>query len=54
MTRGRKTNRLHVVSADTSDARARFIEAMERDLADRGLDYATCAERKHLRQQAAE
>ncbi|WP_259342681.1 MobF family relaxase [Corynebacterium falsenii] len=41
MTRGRQTNRLHIVAEDMADARARFIEAMERDLADRGLDHAT-------------
>ncbi|MGP5055238.1 hypothetical protein ACTXJ3_09155 [Brachybacterium paraconglomeratum] len=46
MTRGRDTNRLHVVAADMADARAQFIEAMERDPADRGLDHAS--------QQAAE
>ncbi|WFP16593.1 MobF family relaxase [Citricoccus muralis] len=41
MTRGRDTNRLHVAAADVADARAQFIEAMERDPADRGLDHAT-------------
>ncbi|WP_447589454.1 MobF family relaxase [Microbacterium lacticum] len=41
MTRGRETNRLHVVADGISDARARFIKAMERDPADRGLDHAT-------------
>lgn len=41
MTRGREMNRLHMVAADLADARAQFIEAMERDLADRGLDHAT-------------
>ena len=41
MTRGRETNRLHVVATDMADARARFIEAMDRDPADRGLDHAT-------------
>ena len=41
MTRGRDTNRLHIVAADLADARAQFIDAMERDPADRGLDYAT-------------
>ena len=46
MTRGRHTNRLHVVAEDMTVARAMFVEAMERDLADRGLDHAT--------QQAAE
>ena len=41
MTRGREMNRMHMVAADLADARAQFIEAMERDLADRGLDHAT-------------
>lgn len=41
MTRGRETNRLHVVAEDMADARAQFIDAMERDPADRGLDHAT-------------
>ena len=41
MTRGRETNRLHVVAEDMADARAQFIGAMERDPADRGLDHAT-------------
>ena len=46
MTRGREANRLHVVAESMAQARAQFIEAMERDPADRGLDHAT--------QQAAE
>lgn len=37
MTRGRETNRLHVVAPEMAAAKARFIEAMERDPADRGL-----------------
>ena len=41
MTRGRETNRLYVVAGRMSEARAQFIEAMERDPADRGLDHAT-------------
>lgn len=41
MTRGRSTNTLHVVADDMADARAQFIEAMERDRADRGLADAT-------------
>lgn len=41
MTRGRETNRLHVIADDMADARAQFIEAMKRDPADRGLDHAT-------------
>ena len=41
MTRGREANWLHVAAADMADARAQFIEAMERDPADRGLDHAT-------------
>jgi len=41
MTRGRETNRLHIVADDLTDAKAQFVEAMERDPADRGLDHAT-------------
>ena len=41
MTRGRETNRLHVVAEDMAEARVQFIEAMKRELADRGLDHAT-------------
>ena len=41
MTRGRQTNRLHIVAANLADARAQFVTAMERDPADRGLDHAT-------------
>ncbi len=41
MTRGRDANRLHVVADDVADAKAQFVEAMERDPADRGLDHAT-------------
>lgn len=41
MTRGRDTNRLHIVAENMDDAKIRFIEAMERDRADRGLDHAT-------------
>ncbi|SBM44405.1 Conjugative relaxase TrwC [Propionibacterium freudenreichii] len=41
MTRGREANRLHVAAESMADARAQFIEAMERDPADRGLDHAT-------------
>ncbi len=41
MTRGRNENTLHFVAEDMADARAQFIEAMERDRADRGLADAT-------------
>lgn len=41
MTRGREANTLHVVAESMADARAQFIEAMERDRADRGLADAT-------------
>ena len=41
MTRGRNANTLHVVAKDMADARAQFIEAIERDRADQGLAYAT-------------
>ena len=46
MTRGKHENQLHVVAESTADARAQFIDAVERDRADRGLTHAT--------QQAAE
>ena len=49
MTRGRQTNRLHVVAADMADARVQFIEAMERDRADRGLDHAAHAAQEAVR-----
>ncbi|MFT3860053.1 hypothetical protein [Micropruina sp.] len=41
MARGCDDNHLHVVAEDLAGARAQFIEAMERDPADRGLDHAT-------------
>ncbi|WP_133616860.1 MobF family relaxase [Leucobacter luti] len=41
MTRGRETNTLHVVAHDIAAARQQFIEAIQRDPADRGLDHAT-------------
>lgn len=41
MTRGRETNTLYVVGVDMADARKQFIEAMERDRADRRLTDAT-------------
>ena len=46
MTRGKHENQLHVIAENTADARAQFIDAVERDRADRGLTHAT--------QQAAE
>jgi conjugative relaxase-like TrwC/TraI family protein len=41
MTRGRESNVLHIVAENQAEARAQFIEAMERDRADRGLTDAT-------------
>src|SRR5690606_37648739 len=41
MTRGRNENALHIVAENLADARVQFIEAMERDRADRGLTDAT-------------
>ncbi|WP_454116405.1 MobF family relaxase [Microbacterium aurum] len=41
MTRGREANRLHIVAESMAEARAQFVDAMERDPADRGLDHAT-------------
>ncbi len=43
MTRGRTSNRLHVVAADLDDAREQFANALERDRADRGLAEGTRA-----------
>jgi hypothetical protein len=43
MTRGRNTNRLHIVASDLGDAREQFVAALERDRADRGLIVATQA-----------
>ncbi|MDR2565895.1 MAG: AAA family ATPase [Bifidobacteriaceae bacterium] len=43
LTRGRAANRLHVVAADLADARRQFVDACERDRADRGLSAATVA-----------
>ena len=44
-TRGRETNRLHIVAVDLGDAREQFVLALERDRADRGLTVATQAAR---------
>lgn len=41
MTRGRGENALHVIAESRAGARAQFIDAMERDRADRGLADAT-------------
>ncbi|MGB3376069.1 MAG: MobF family relaxase [Microbacterium sp.] len=41
MTRGRGENALHVIGESRAEARAQFIDAMERDHADRGLADAT-------------
>src|SRR5699024_1321941 len=41
MTRGREHNRLYVIAENLADARAQFVDAMERDRADRGLTHAT-------------
>ncbi|GAA1557652.1 MobF family relaxase [Brevibacterium picturae] len=46
LTRGRETNRLHVVAADLGDAREQFAAALERDRADHGLTAATQAARE--------
>ncbi|GAA2113501.1 MobF family relaxase [Kocuria atrinae] len=46
MTRGKNENQLHIIAESLPEAREQFIEAMERDRADRGLTDAT--------QQAAE
>lgn len=41
MTRGEHTNRLHIIADNLAEAREQFIDAMERDRADRGLTNAT-------------
>ncbi|WP_354478070.1 MobF family relaxase [Marisediminicola sp. UYEF4] len=41
MTRGRESNRLHIVATDLDDAREHFTAALERVRADRGLVAAT-------------
>ncbi|WP_448233405.1 MobF family relaxase [Microbacterium lacticum] len=46
MTRGKEENRLHIIADSTAGAREQFIDALERDRADRGLADST--------QQAAE
>jgi hypothetical protein len=46
MTRGRTSNRLHIVAADLDDAREQFTAALDRDRADRGLTDATHAARE--------
>lgn len=43
MTRGRDANSMHLVAADTDEAREQFVVAMNRDRADRGLAEATAA-----------
>ena len=43
MTRGRERNTLHVVAEGMADARAQFIEAIERDRADRVTRSITCS-----------
>ncbi|TFD79414.1 MobF family relaxase [Cryobacterium fucosi] len=49
MTRGRNSNRLHLVAADQGDAREQFVLAMERDRADRGLRQATAFAQESVR-----
>nr|WP_218868669.1 MobF family relaxase [Pseudoclavibacter chungangensis] len=41
MTRGRETNRLHIVASDLADAKQQFVDALARDRADLGLEDAT-------------
>ncbi|PJJ55314.1 hypothetical protein CLV54_3204 [Compostimonas suwonensis] len=49
MTRGREANRLHIVAESMAEARAQFVDAMERDPADRGIDHATRAAKEAVR-----
>jgi hypothetical protein len=41
MTRGRKTNALHIVATDLDDAKKQFTDTLARDRADRGLQEAS-------------
>lgn len=41
MTRGRGKNTLHIIAENEAEAREQFVQAIERDRADRGLDAAT-------------
>ncbi len=41
MTRGKDKNHLHLIAENTTEAREQFIDALERDRADRGLADAT-------------
>lgn len=54
MTRGRETNRLHIVATDVDDAREQFTAVLERDRADRGLVVATQAARSAVAGLAAD
>ncbi|MDR1189394.1 MAG: AAA family ATPase [Bifidobacteriaceae bacterium] len=54
LTRGRAANRLHVVAPDLADARRQFVEACERDRADRGLSAATVKARENVAGLAAD
>jgi hypothetical protein len=49
MTRGRNSNRLHLVAADRGNAREQFLLAMERDRVDRGLAQATAFAQESVR-----
>ena len=49
MTRGTGENQLHIIADSTSDARAQFIDALERDRADRGLTDAAQQAAKAVR-----
>lgn len=49
MTRGRNSNRLHLVAADLNDAREQFVLALDRDRADRGLAKATAFAQESVR-----
>lgn len=48
VTRGRGANHLHIVARDLDDAREQFVDALERDRADRGLTFATQAAREAI------
>ncbi|WP_448070454.1 MobF family relaxase [Georgenia yuyongxinii] len=48
-TRGRERNQLDIIAESLTDARAQFLEAMERDRADRGLEHAALAAQDAVR-----
>lgn len=54
ITRGRVKNVVHIAAENMDDARDQFVEAMQRDRADRGLDVATVGAKEAVTGLAAE